>query len=280
MNHNPEDYLGEIPDEFETVEILSIAEAASKQDQDTSVAIDSGYKEFNDCIRGGFRGGDVVVITGVEGEGKTTLARMFTLNFAKNNIPTMWFSFEMSTRELWDAFEVMGADTSLMSFVPVELEHEVDWIFRHMEKGIREHGVKAVFIDTIADVSQTEQRRKDAPNYATVIDMLCKDIRDFAVKNELIVFEVAHATKTTKSRSNETENSDIANSAGIKNAATVIFHVWRSNEENNLTHIKVGKSRRDGTARNKKFNLRFTDNRLLMEGRMPTDELEDEFKRR
>lgn len=265
------------PDELDDLEnqlkkegytdILSIAEAADLSAQDTSTQIKSGFSIIDDCIKGGFRAGDVNVITGIEGEGKTTLARMFTLNFAEAGIPSMWFSYEMSTRELWDAFEEMGAKHELISYVPVELEHEIDWIFRHIQKGIRDRGVKVVFIDTIADVSQTDKRRKDAPNYATVIDLLCKDVREFAIKNEIVVFEMAHATKNTKSRSNETENSDIANSAGIKNAATNIFHLWRDLETDGVTYVKIGKSRRDGTKKGWQFQFNFENNRLTPEGR-------------
>ncbi len=265
------------PDELEEIErelkkegfvdILPIAEAASLHSQDVSIKIASGFDEFDDCMDGGFREGDVSVITGIEGEGKTTLARMLTLNFAKAGLPSMWFSYEMTTTELWDAFEKMGANHDLISYVPIELEHEIDWIFRHIEKGVRDNGVRAVFIDTVADVSQTDKRRKDTPNYATVIDSLCKDIRDFAVKNRLMIFEVAHATKNTKSRTNETENSDIANSAGIKNAAANIFHVWRDNESNSRSFVKIGKSRRDGTKKGETFSYQFLNNRLVSEGR-------------
>lgn len=113
------------PDELDDLEnqlkkegytdILSIAEAADLSAQDTSTQIKSGFSIIDDCIKGGFRAGDVNVITGIEGEGKTTLARMFTLNFSEAGIPSMWFSYEMSTRELWDAFEEMGAKHELRS---------------------------------------------------------------------------------------------------------------------------------------------------------------------
>lgn len=264
----------------ETVDILPIAVAADLQKQDVSVKIPSGFDCIDNSIDGGFRRGDVTVITGVEGEGKTTLARMLSLNFSKAGIPSMWFSYEMTISELWASFEKMGADHSLISYVPVELEHEVDWIYEHLTKGIKEFGVRAVFIDTIADVAQSEDRRKDAPNHATLIDMLCKDLRDFNIKNDLMLFEIAHATKTTRSRTNETENSDIASSAGIKNAATNILHVWRSKKrgEENISYVKVGKSRRDGTKKDWKYQFKFADNKLLPLDNERYEDLADEFE--
>ncbi len=263
----------------ELVEIVPIAVAADQQKQDVSVKIPSGFDCIDFSIDGGFRRGDVTVITGVEGEGKTTLARMLSLNFSKNGVPSMWFSYEMTISELWDAFEKMGANHGFISYVPVELEHEADWIYKHIIQAIEEYDVKAIFIDTIADVSQSEERRKEAPNHATLIDMLCKDLRDFTIKNNLMLFEIAHATKTTRSRTNETENADIASSAGIKNAATNILHVWRSKKksEENISYVKIGKSRRDGTKKDWKYQFRFNEHKLLPVDNNRYEDLEDEF---
>lgn len=253
------------PEEY--TEIVLLSEAASRASQDLSNVLLSGYVDLDSCMDGGFREGDFTVISGIPGEGKTTLARMFTLNFAKQGIPSMWFSHEMTTRELWESFEKMGADPSLIAFVPMELEENTDWMFKHIKKAIKDHGIKAVFIDTLGDIVKSESRQKDLGNYATYLAQICKDLRKFAIENNILVFAVAHATKQTRTNTNETSNSDIANSNGIPAAATNIFHVWRSKDEENVTFVKIGKSRRDGTKKDWKFQFRFTDNKLEPEGR-------------
>ncbi len=258
-----------------TVDILPISVAAALAAQDTSAKIPSGYEDLDACLDGGFREGDFTIISGVPGDGKTTLARMFSLNLASNGIASAWFSYEMTIRELWDAFEKMGADHSLISYVPVEFEDEYTWIIRHIDKARAQYNVKAVFIDTLGDIVRSVSRQEESGNYATYLAQLCKDLRQYAVKHNIMIFAVAHAIKQTRSNSNETGNSDIANSNGIPAAATNIFHVWRDNEEENLSHIKIGKSRRDGTAKNKKFNFRFVNHKLLPEGAYRP--LSDEF---
>ena len=249
------------------VEILPLAEAARRQAQDTSNIIRSGFTELDDCMDGGFREGDFTVISGVPGDGKTTLARMFTLNLDNAGVPSMWFSHEMTSRELWDSFEKMGAKPSLVSYVPIELEDDIAWMFRHCDKAIHEHGVKAIFVDTLGDVVKSVKRQQELSNYATYLAQICKDMRNYAVKNKVMIFAVAHATKNTRSRTNETDNSDIANSNGIPAAATNIFHIWRDGEADNLSYVKIGKSRRDGTKKGWKFKFRFNENKLLPEGR-------------
>lgn len=260
---------------LEDTEILPIFVAAEQAGQDTSKKIGSGFSDIDDCLDGGFREGDFTIISGIPGDGKTTWARMITLNLAKDNVASLWFSYEMTVRELWDSFEKMGADTSLISYVPFQLEDDYDWLIRHIDKARTDFNVKAIFIDTLGDVVRSVKNQQELGNYATYLAQLCKDLRQYAVKNNMMIFAIAHATKQTRSNSNETNNADIANSNGIPAAATNIFHIWRDNQEENLSHVKIGKSRRDGTAKGKKFNFRFVNNRLLPEGRYET--LEDEF---
>ena len=261
-------------------EILPIQVAAERMGQDITTKLPSGYQCLDDCMDGGFREGDFTVISGVPGDGKTTLCRMFTLHFSKNDIASVWFSYEMTVRELWDSFEKMGADTSMISYVPLELEDDHDWIVRHIEKARKEYGVKAVFIDTLGDVVKSVKSQQELGNYATYLAQLCKDLRAYAVKNNIMIFAVAHAVKQTRSNTNETNNADIANSNGIPAAATNIFHVWRDKESDNRSYVKIGKSRRDGTKKNWKFSFLFQDHKLIAEGRKTESDLEDEWRKR
>lgn len=249
------------------VDIMSLAEAAKLQAQDTSNKLSSGFDDLDGCMDGGFREGDFTIISGIPGDGKTTFARMLTLNMGKEKIPSLWFSHEMTIRELWDSFEKMGANPDLISYVPLELNDDIDWMFAHCDKAIEQFGVKAIFIDTLGDVVKSVKKQQEMSNYASYLAQICKDLRNYAVRRKVMIFAVAHATKQTKSKTNETDNSDIANSNGIPAAATNIFHIWRDEESDNLSYVKIGKSRRDGSKKNHKFKFRFTDNKLIPEGR-------------
>lgn len=261
------------------VEILPLSVAAALSAQDTSARITSGFKEIDDCTDGGFREGDFTIISGVPGDGKTTLARMFSFNFAANGVASAWFSYEMTIRELWDSFEKMGADHSFLSYVPVEFEDNYQWIIDHIDKAREQYKVKAVFIDTLGDVVRSVENQQDTGNYATYLAQLCKDLRQYAVKHNIMIFAIAHATKQTRSNTNETNNADIANSNGIPAAATNIFHIWRDADSENLSYVKIGKSRRDGTAKNRKYKFRFESNKLLPEGLYESYQGEDLWKK-
>lgn len=248
------------------VDVVLLPEAARIAAQDTSNKVKTGFTDLDSCLDGGFREGDFTVISGIPGEGKTTLARMFTLNLADIQVPSLWFSHEMTTRELWDSFVKMGATDDLIGYVPIELEDDIGWMFRHIDHAIEKHGVKAVFIDTLGDIVKSVKSQQEMGNYANYLAQICKDLRAFAVSRKIMIFAIAHATKQTRSKTNETDNSDIANSNGIPAAATNIFHIWRDEDNENMTFVKVGKSRRDGTAKGKKFKFKFENNRLIPQG--------------
>ncbi len=270
--------FGDAPEsKDEKPEIIPLSEAADRQSQDTAAKILSGYEDLDNCMDGGFREGDVTVISGIPGEGKTTLARMFTVHFAKAGIPSLWFSHEMTMRELWDSFEKMGADKSLVSFVPSFLEADLNWMFEVIDRAIAEKGIKAVFIDTLGDVEKSRERGV-VENYSTVLKQICKQLRNFAVDRKILIFEMAHCTKQTRSNSNETTNADIADSNGIAAAATNILHVWRDPESDTGGFVKIGKSRRDGTKKNWKFQTKLVDNNLRMLGRHLQTEGEDVWR--
>lgn len=243
------------------VEIVQLAEGAERTAQDTSAKIGSGFEEIDSCMDGGFREGDFTIVSGIPGEGKTTFCRMLTLNLAESKIPSMWFSHEMTLRELWDSFQKMGAETDLISYAPMELNDDIDWMFRHIDKAIEQYNIKAVFIDTLGDIVKSVKNQQELSNYATYLAQICKDLRRYAIQKNIMIFAVAHAVKNTRSKNNETDNSDIANSNGIAAAATNIFHVWR---DENITIVKVGKSRRDGTKKNHRTYFEFKDNKLFI----------------
>lgn len=255
------------PNDERLVEIVTIAEAAAKEAQDVSTVIPTGYEELDKCMKGGFREGDFTVITGIPGEGKTTLARMFTLHLANRGIPSLWFSHEMSNTELWESFREMGADSKLVSYVPIQLEDDTDWMYLHIKQAVEKYQVKAVFIDTLGDLVKTIKNKQELANYSLYLEKMCKEMRDFAIKNHLMLFVTAHATKQTKSRTNETDNSDIAHSNGIPATATNILHVWRDLESDAVSYVKIGKSRRDGTKKGWVFKMLFNSGRLNMEAR-------------
>lgn len=249
----------------EMVAIIPLEEAAKKFSEDMSVAFSSGYEDLDNSIKGGFKEGDLTIVTGVSGEGKTTLARCITMSFAAKGIKSCWFSYEMNSFELYESFKEMGAQGT-PGYVPETLEQDLAWILAHARLAKLRHGCKAVFIDTLGDIQKYTKDRNELNNGALMLSNICKALRMFAIKEGLMIFVVAHAVKTgmRKDVDKETYNDDVAYSAGIVQAATNVLHVWR--RKGNETVVKIGKSRRDGSSHGKKLSFQFKGGKLLAQG--------------
>src|SRR3972149_1342200 len=67
-----------------------------------------GYLVFDKALNGGVTEGDLIVVSGRTGNGKTLYAMSLTYAFNKTAIPCLWFSYEMNLKEDWKKFEAMG----------------------------------------------------------------------------------------------------------------------------------------------------------------------------
>ena len=62
--------------------------------------IQSKYFEFYNRTLKGFRRGEVTVLTGATGSGKTTFLSQLSIDFLSQGVPTLWGSFEIKNEIL------------------------------------------------------------------------------------------------------------------------------------------------------------------------------------
>ncbi|GMO68357.1 MAG: hypothetical protein Nk1A_7100 [Endomicrobiia bacterium] len=92
----------EIKEEIEEMSCLSDLNKRLKDMERNAKAstIDTGFKDFNDVLGGGLKGGRLYVIGAISSLGKTTFVLQTVDNVAKNGHPVLFFSLEMSKSEL------------------------------------------------------------------------------------------------------------------------------------------------------------------------------------
>ena len=97
--------------------------------------VSSGLSKLDFLIEG-FHEGDLTVVTGPTGQGKTTLLQTFTINLSKQKIKSLWFSYEVTVQNLILKF---GNDIP-DGYVPRLLrETSLIWIERRIVDGIVNH---------------------------------------------------------------------------------------------------------------------------------------------
>jgi replicative DNA helicase len=220
----------------------------------------AGMKSLDSIIEG-FEGGELIVISGPTKQGKTTFSQTLTANFEKQDVKSLWFSYEVSMRQLFEKF-VKAKDFYLpQRLVPKNL----DWLEERVIEAKLKYDIKAVFIDHLHYIVDMEKSRNQSIEIGTVI----RRLKTIANTHNIVIFLMAHLTKT-KYEEAPTE-SDIRDSSFITQEADCTLLVWRERMKNRkskmfdytgLTAVIIANHRRTGVL-GKVIKLKFLDKMLL-----------------
>ena len=247
------------------LEILSLPEAVKRLGKEEDVKVyPTEFKVFDNALKGGFREGDLVVISGPSSHGKTTLAQNFTCKFQRSGVQTLWFSYEMQISELWEKFKDMGMTESAPAFVPFkEVSFKMGWLKKVIFKGCNDNSVKVVVIDHLGflEMSRVGYDKNLATNYASHLGIICRQLKTLAVKNGIIVILLAHIRKIG---SEEPTIEDLKDSSAIAQESDSVFMIQRIKAQNedsdtvysDLSMIKLEKNRRTGMTVRDYFEMR------------------------
>lgn len=253
-----------------------------KNTDESVFKIDTGIKSL-DRILGGVEAGELIIVTGPTGEGKTTLLMSITKNMAADNTNSVWFTLEVTPRQfLKKLVKANGDDDSKLplfyipraGFEESDEEYVTAWEKKHrreyqmidwIEDRIIEAKVKvekdgkqlkAVFIDHIHMIFSLAHSK----NISLEIGEMVAQIKNIALVNNLAIFLIAHLKDPSEGSMRNPRKEDIRDSGLIKTHADTIIGVWRIpnsddgtrksrseiGEEDNKSRIQVFKNRRTG----------------------------------
>lgn len=218
-----------------------------------------------DKIIGGFRGGELVVLSAETGRGKSKLAETFTYNFAEQNIGGCWFSYEMSPADLLERF----GDNFPIFFMPKKLQSSsIKWIETRIIEALAKsantsHPVKYIIIDHLHylfDLAKTK-------NTSLELGALVRILKKIAMKWGLVIFLISHTGKV--SRGENINIGNIRDTSFTGQEADFVIMLERklktTVEKNNMyddgelyegaTEISVHKNRRTGKTGKFKANV-------------------------
>jgi len=184
----------------------------------------TGFKVFDEAMDNGFKVGDLAIISGQPGVGKTTFAQTLTYNLCKNEVPCLWFSFEVVVSELKKKFMKMGIDQEFMTYVPRKnISSNVEWIKERIERGLKDFMTKVIFIDMIDNVTPKENKPGDLREQT--LKNITKELKDIAIEQEITIVLMVHLKKTDLYK--EPDMSDIGYSGGIAQLADYVFMLYK-----------------------------------------------------
>ncbi|MDE2233718.1 MAG: hypothetical protein KGJ90_06475 [Patescibacteria group bacterium] len=183
----------------------------------------SGFKTL-DGMTVGFREGDMIILSGITGHGKTQFAVSLVNKFLENNINSLFFSFELTSQELMERF---GIDVPVFYLPRLMTSKAIPWIKKKIEEGVKNFGTKVVFIDHLHYlVDETVIRNR---NESEIIAGMCRELKLYARQKRIILFLLAHVRKL-----NERERptmDDLKSSAGIPQEADMVMFIHRQGQK-------------------------------------------------
>ncbi len=225
--------------------VVLIKDAATNNGEYTE-AYPIGF--FDDAMRGGVRAGDLIIITGKSGDGKTMLAQNIALTLDKIPMPVMFFSFEVLIDNLYAKFKEMGISEEALIHTPKKnITGKLNWIKEKIIEGKEKFDTRVVFIDDITYLSPTDTKSSD--QYRMVLQNICVELKNFAIEKKIAIFLMAHVKKV---QGREIEMQDVAESSGIFQKCDYLFAIRRAEADENWggtkskNSIKILKNRSFG----------------------------------
>jgi replicative DNA helicase len=257
--------LSEYSGEDKVVSSHEIFEELSKT-EDSMFKIPTGVPAL-DRILGQTEAGELIILTGPTGEGKTTLAITITRNIAVKGVQSLWFTLEVTPRQFIK--KIIGkiqdkAHLPLFYMPSKNTDNQIKWIEERIIEAKAKFNVKVVFIDHIHQIFSLDKMRFG--NVSLELGDLVAKIKQIAIEQNLVIFLVAHTKDDpTGSTTKEPGKESIRDSGLISRLADTIIAVWRTPtftsvaesikvtsrrpiaEKDNWAKVRVLKNRRDGT---------------------------------
>jgi len=262
--------------------IKHLADVADDQKIDQSDVYPLEMSCFDEAILGGVSPGDLVVISGQTGQGKTSLSQDWTISLIRGEKKpkALWFSYEVLPTHLWNKFQEMGATREDCVFIPSKhTSGNISWVEEKIKEGKEKFEIKIVMIDHLGFLLPKTQGilgKNMSSNYATFLTQVARDLKVIALKEEVIIFLPVHMKKTD---SKQSDLNDIKDSSGISQEADLVFLIERErNKEKDATTYFTDKTIIT-LAKNRKTGLTVIGNFSMINGRFAYEDRGDLAKK-
>ena len=254
----PTELRDDTGNEDEVIPILEV------KDKEYTKAFPTGFYGLDRLFKGGFRTGDLIIISGIAKMGKTTFSLQVTKNYSDIHTPVLWFTYEMPVADIKEKLIQMGVGQECLCYVPKKnISDNVQWLENKIKDSLSKWLTRVVFIDNL-DFLTVEKTSED--DKLTVQKRIVGMLKRIAIENELIIFLNAHVHKIEEGKEPRMQNIYGASETYKLSDAVVFIHRIRVDvsrgeqalDFSNKSKIIVDANRREGL--NGSFFVRMENN--------------------
>lgn len=200
--------------------------AAALKDTDDSVfKVKTGVPTLDRLHDGGLEAGELIVVTGPTGEGKTTLLMSITKNMAEEKVNSVWFTLEVTPRQFIKKITSKEGELPLFYLPKENIDNQIEWLEERICEAKVKHNVQVVFIDHLHQIFS--MAKMDKTNMSLEIGDLTAKIKSLALNYNVLIFLIAHTKDDPTGSAREPRKEDIRDSGLISRLADSIIGVWR-----------------------------------------------------
>ena len=208
----------------------------------------SGIPTLDDII-GGYETGELTVVSGLTGNGKTLFCQTLTKSFTEQRNFPLWFSFEVTPSQFLRNF----GDELPLFYTPKTLKGmSTKWIWRKIYEAKMKYGIDTVFVDHLHYLVPFS-----GGNMSLAIGQVMRTLKKFAIEFDLVFFLIAHTKKTNPDE--ELGLGSARDSSFVEQEADNVFYLWRRTDDPQKTVLKIAKNRRRGVMNEKIYLVKNGD---------------------
>ena len=237
-------------------------------------ALSTGFDALDAKLSGGFRRGNLIIIAGRPGMGKTALAGGVSFNVASSSVPTLFLSMEMGDTELVDRLIAIAGRVPLDAILAGDMEgdagdrilagtarlHELPLVIDE-QGGLnffdiaskarsvkRQHGLGLLIIDYLQLASGDGDTRNSQ------IEGITRGLKALAKELEIPIIALSQLSRNCESRPNKRPMlSDLRESGAIEQDADIVLMCYSDEYYNSnspdagTAEIIIAKNRQGST---------------------------------